>query len=102
MKKKILKKNQVVSDLKKLSFADLYAMFTLVSSLNNATFGKRIKAKELLRAKLAEIENELFDRVFGTNPFVLDKVEKDTAEIRGTDPIKVIESFKQQEGKTFV
>jgi len=105
MSKKIVKKKQTVSDLKKLSFSDLHAMYLFVNAFNNATFGKKVKAKELFRNKAAEVEAELYSRVFGVNPFVLDKAEgagvvpPALEEVKGQDPIRVIESFKQ---KTFI
>src|SRR5690349_8857211 len=100
MSKKIVKKKQVVSDLKKLSFSDLYSMYTFVNAYNNATFGKKVKAKELFRAKVAELEAELYSRVFGVNPFLLDKgdgtvIPPALEDVKGQDPLKVIESFKQ-------
>lgn len=101
-KKKILKKNPVVSSLKKLSFSDLHSMYVFVSSLNNATFGKRVQVKSLLRNKLAEIETELYNRTFGTNPFALEAeiLPKELVDVKGQDPVKVIGSFTDP--KTFV
>lgn len=104
MSKKIVKKKQTVSDLKKLSFSDLYSMYMFVNAFNNATFGKKVRAKDLFRVKVAELEAELYSRVFGVNPFALDKAETAVIppaleDVKGEDPLKVIESFKQ---KTFI
>jgi len=101
MSKKIVKKNKSGLELKKLSFSDLHAVYVFVNNLNGATFGKKIKAKTMLRDKLAEIENELYNRVFGLNPFSLEKSEvlpqdliNKLSDIKGQDPVKVINSFK--------
>ena len=105
-KKKIFKKSKVLS-LKKLSFSDLYAMYAFVSNLNNTTFGKKVQAKSLFRNKLTEVESELYNRVFGVNPFGADKetvIPLELKEVKGQDPIKVISSFDvgSDTNKTFV
>lgn len=97
-KKKILKKSKESVDLSKMSFSDLYAVYLFVSGLNNNVFGKKVQAKDLFRNKLTEVENELYNRVFGVNPFSLKENETvDVIDIKGQNPIAVINSFNKTE-----
>ena len=93
-----MSKKKVNQGLKKLSFSDLYSMYIFVNSLNNTTFGKRTGAKAMVRGKLNLIEDELYGRVFGENPFKIDSlVEQQMVEFNGEDPIKVVESFSKEQ-----
>ena len=68
-KKKVLAAGEAVV-LADLSMADLYAMYLLVSSNRNRGFGSTQAAtKSLIDVKIKEVEEELYSRVYGFNPF---------------------------------
>lgn len=72
--KKVVKKKTKQSgpqDLNEVSFADLYSMYLFVShDANNRGFGKTTpEAKTIVRQKLAAIEEEIYMRLYGFNPF---------------------------------
>lgn len=70
MKDKIVK-------VENLSISDLYYLYLFVSNdANNRMFGKTDpKIKEVIRKKQKEIEQELYERAYGYNPFVKFKTE---------------------------
>lgn len=63
--------------MKDLSFSDLYSMYLFVSG--DANFkgfgGTSPEAKKIIREKQKEIEEELYQRVYGFNPFVKHRKE---------------------------
>ena len=94
--KKTINKKPTTLELKSLSFADLYSMYVFVSGLNNITVGKKQETKQLIKNKFNEIETELYNRVFGKNPFVSEPLDK-IVDITGQNPIDVINSFSKKE-----
>jgi len=53
-------------DIKNLSFNDLRSMYLFVSS---CPLTNKIEIKELIKARIVEIEEELYRRSFGCNPY---------------------------------
>lgn len=56
-------------DIRSVSTADLYAMLLFVSADANKTFGDNEHAKLIVRGKQKEIEDELYFRIYGFNPY---------------------------------
>ena len=87
MKKKISKTNKTKVDVKKVSFSDLYALYSFVGGVNNMTFGQKWeKTKEPVRNRLKEIEEELYNRAFGFSIFASSFA---TLTVEGQDPTKI-------------
>jgi len=78
MAKKVVKKKAEtkIMSIKEMSTADLYALYIFVSNDgNNRGFGMTSpKAKDIVRGKQKELENELYIRAYGYNPFEEHKV----------------------------
>jgi hypothetical protein len=60
----------------KISFADLYAMYLFVSEDANRSFGGNEKTRKIVREKQEELKDELYIRVYGSNPYNKDKEER--------------------------
>jgi hypothetical protein len=86
---KKLEKNGSLA-LSSLSFADLSAMLLFVGSDRNKGFNSRAnqQTKVLIDMRFHEIEEELYRRVYGKNPF-----EKQVV-INGQDPKEVMDKLK--------
>jgi len=56
--------------LEAVSFSDLYMMYLFVSGDAGRTFGPNTDAKKEVREKLKVLEDELYRRVYGKNPFM--------------------------------
>jgi hypothetical protein len=52
-----------------LPYSDLYAMYQFASAQYNVAGSKTPEAKLLIKKRLAELEKELYDRTFGSNPY---------------------------------
>jgi len=80
VKKKAPKKKNVPV---KMSFADLYMMYTFVSNdANNKGFGMTApEARRVVRGKQKELEEEMYKRIYGFNPF-----EKFSITVEGEKP----------------
>jgi hypothetical protein len=58
------------SEVKDLSFSDLYMMYQFVFGDAARGFGSAsMDARKLVRDKQKEIEDELYERAYGFNPF---------------------------------
>ena len=71
-KKMPKKKKEIVSkeNVKDMSFADLHAMYLYVQSHNGVGLGTvRAAAQVIILERLKEIEDELYTRAYGKNPF---------------------------------
>jgi len=79
MTKKIVKrkKKEQSVDITTLSIADLYALYLFVSNDgNNRGFGMTSPAaREVVRSRQKEIEQELYKRAYGYDPFAEHKLE---------------------------
>src|SRR5271157_1454254 len=86
--KKKLEKNGM-SVLSELSFSDLHAMLSFVGDNRNKGFNSYAgpEIKRLLDARFREIEEELYRRTFGKNPFERQVV------INGQDPKEVLDKL---------
>lgn len=59
-----------MSDLAVLSFSDLYAMYQFVFSDAARGFGSAsVDARVVVKNKQKELEDELYNRIYGFNPF---------------------------------
>lgn len=73
-----------------ISFSDLYMMYLFVSGDAGRTFGPNPEAKKEVREKLRVLENELYKRVYGKNPFT-------PITITGIEPTSIdLNKFVQQ------
>ncbi|MFA5023356.1 MAG: hypothetical protein WC523_00165 [Patescibacteria group bacterium] len=80
--------------VKNLSMADLYALYMFVSANWNRGFGAGKKnAEKVIEAKMKEIEEELYSRAYGRNPFVAEKIVSATTTIEGQLPEQVLASL---------
>lgn len=79
-RKKIV--NSGKAKVKELPFSDLYALYLFVSSRLDTPFKKQL-ATNILNERFIEVENELYERAYGVNPY---KVE-------GQRPEEVIAGF---------
>jgi hypothetical protein len=93
------------TNIKELGLADLDALYQFVGT---RPFNMNAQAKKLINDRIIEIEEELFDRAFGMNPYKapkesLPEVEKGTivAKYEGVDPIEVmkLDMFKDLTGQ---
>ena len=98
-KKKVVSNGEKVN-LGEVSFADLFAMYQFASTNWSAGFGVVNKAAEkIISAKVREIETEMYNRLYGCNPYIV-KVE-------GQKPEEVIASLppvnvnKEEQDKNF-
>lgn len=57
-------------ELKDLSYSDLYSLYLFVASKASMHFGGRKEARQLVQTRLAEVEQELYLRSFGSNPYI--------------------------------
>lgn len=82
-KKTVRKKATKTLDIQKMSTADLYSLYLFVSNdANNRGFGMTSpNARAVVRVKQKEIEQELYLRAYGCNPF-----EKHQVVVEGTKP----------------
>lgn len=71
--------------MKDLSFADLYAMYQFVVSDFHQSFGGNKEALRKVSEKKRELEEEMYLRTYGENPY--------TVTVNGEDPEKVIRAF---------
>ena len=63
--------NEPIGDLSKYSFTDLYNMYLFVNTDTNRVFNKYDKStKELVFYKKKLLEEELYIRVYGHNPYI--------------------------------
>ena len=56
-------------ELKDLNYSDLYSLYLFVLSKASVHFGGRKEAKQLVQARLTEVEQELYRRSFGSDPY---------------------------------
>lgn len=79
------------SDITKITTSDLYSMYLFITQdPNNTGFGRVSKdAKVLIKKKQKEIEEELYNRVYGFNPFEQHVVEKIDPNSPATDYVAV-------------
>lgn len=87
--------------IENLPISDLYYLYLFVSNdANNRMFGKTDpKVKEIIRKKQKEIEQELYERIYGYNPF-----DKFKTEYNGIKPEDInLDNIKCEEvPQTFV
>lgn len=86
------------TNIKTVSFSDLYSMYNFVNGMNIKNFNPAMKS--IVKNKTIELENEIYMRLFNLNPFK-DNTENKVAEVKGKDPIKVLQSLDTND-KTFV
>ena len=86
-KKKVVRKKKAKkttkSDVDSMTTSDLYSMYMFVANdANNRGFGLTSpEARDIVRERLKEIEEELYFRAYGYNPFKEHKVV-----VSGTKP----------------
>lgn len=84
-------KNKIESDVRTMSYADLYAMYKLVLSDQANVRGDNGKA--LVLQKLEEIVVELNSRTYGKDPYSIDPIKVD-----GIEPTSIdLDRFKELE-----
>lgn len=66
-------------NIKVLSLSELYSLYQFVSAKAGMMLGWKEEAKKVIRERMEEIEEELYDRAFGLNPFKLDSYKKPVA-----------------------
>jgi len=105
VKKRKKKKNGI----KDMSTADLYALYLFVSSDANKGFGVSPSTMAIVRGKQKEIEQELYMRAYGCDPFEANKVVIEGVKPEDIDLDKVativsgdVEEPKDEEPKRFV
>lgn len=110
VKRKTKKKVTKVTKIQDMPLADLYALYLFVSSDgNNRGFGVTSPdARVIVREKQREIEQELYMRAYGYNPFDKHKVEFEGMKPEDIDLDRVaivkgeIEEPKDEEPQTFI
>ena len=70
----------MVVNINDIGIRDLIELYTFVRADADRNFGANTRGKAIVRARLAEIEETLYKRVYGSNPFVLLKIEGQTPE----------------------
>lgn len=99
MAKKIVKKEELDSVSRKkaseLPLAELWTMFQIVNADYNATAGHRNElAKGIVSSRYAELKNELYDRVYGCDPF---NIKLEESEVEGETPESVLEGLSKSQ-----
>jgi len=87
MVKKVAKKKEKTSraDAKKLSLAELYTLYQVAERFYQQPV-RGPAAKGIITSRYMEVRNELFQRVYGCDPY---SVEAESYTLRGVDPKNV-------------
>jgi len=67
-------------DIGELDLSTLLQLHAFVRADADRTFGVNDSGKAAVRAALAEVETEVYKRIYGRNPFVLGSFEGETPE----------------------
>ena len=67
-------------NIRDASTRDLIEIYTFIRADADRSFGTNERGKATVRARLAEVEAELYNRLYGNNPFVLGTIEGQTPE----------------------
>jgi hypothetical protein len=85
-----------------LSLTELFQVHAFVNGDANVTFGTNQEGKLIVKAKLAEVEAELYNRIYGKNPFVSVTVEGQDPESIDLSQFDTKTEDEEEKPKTFV
>jgi len=91
-----------MEDIKGLDLGTLLQLYAFVSADANRTFGVNQKGKLIVKAKLAAVEAEVHERIYGCNPFASVTVEGRAPEDVDLSKFDTKSEDEEEEPKTFV
>lgn len=88
----------VMIDFTKLTLGELLQLHAFVTADASKSFGTKNEAKKIVRTRLAEVEEEVYMRVYGCNPFFAKAIT-----VTGRKPEDIdLGKFDSKEPKNFV